>query len=303
MAELLNEFSWSRSRDALFQDCHRAYWFNHYGAWGGWKTNAAPTTRELYILKNLNTRATWIGGRVHEAVELIVKALHEGQHRSQQQALESLEVQLRQDRAYSLAGRYRHDPKRSPGFVEDYYQERVSDEEWEQAITTALECVRTFYRSPVYRRLEVVGPDGILSVEDLHFFRVDGVKVWIKMDLAMRGKDGGVVIVDWKTGLHHDPDDITLQLGIYGLFGLQFWKIPAELLRGFDVNLRSGEVHNHVVDANRLQEVESHIRTSIRSMMALLKDPQQNIADEEDFARTEDLRRCRRCRFRGMCER
>ena len=40
MADLANEFSWSRSRDATFHECRRRYFYQYYGAWGGWETTA-----------------------------------------------------------------------------------------------------------------------------------------------------------------------------------------------------------------------------------------------------------------------
>ena len=48
MAELANEFSWSRSRDATFHDCRRRYFYQYYGAWGGWETTAPEEVRRLY---------------------------------------------------------------------------------------------------------------------------------------------------------------------------------------------------------------------------------------------------------------
>ena len=42
MADLVNEFSWSRSRDHTFQDCRRKYFYHYYGAWGGWDASAPP---------------------------------------------------------------------------------------------------------------------------------------------------------------------------------------------------------------------------------------------------------------------
>ena len=49
MVELANEFSWSRSRDATFQDCRRKYFYQYYGAWGGWDPGAPTDVRRLYV--------------------------------------------------------------------------------------------------------------------------------------------------------------------------------------------------------------------------------------------------------------
>src|SRR2546422_620828 len=47
MAELKNEFSWSRSRDNAFQECKRKYFYHYYGAWGGWDAAAPQEVRRL----------------------------------------------------------------------------------------------------------------------------------------------------------------------------------------------------------------------------------------------------------------
>ncbi|NOZ64350.1 MAG: hypothetical protein GXO71_05370, partial [Caldiserica bacterium] len=47
MKELVNEFSWSKSRDIIFRECPRKYYFNYYGSWGGWKFDAPERTRQI----------------------------------------------------------------------------------------------------------------------------------------------------------------------------------------------------------------------------------------------------------------
>src|SRR5919198_1800703 len=78
MPELLNEFSWSRSRDGAFQDCRRKYYYHYYGAWGGWDTAASEEVRRLYILKQLASRQQWAGRAVHDAIELALHGLRDG---------------------------------------------------------------------------------------------------------------------------------------------------------------------------------------------------------------------------------
>ena len=56
MAEIRNEFSWSKSRDEVFMTCPRQYYFNYYGYWGGWKATAPQRTWQVYMLKNLKNR-------------------------------------------------------------------------------------------------------------------------------------------------------------------------------------------------------------------------------------------------------
>ena len=64
-----NEFSWSKSRDEVFNECKRKYYFNHYGFWGGWDPASPDKIRELYVLKNLSSRHIWIGQVVHDIIK------------------------------------------------------------------------------------------------------------------------------------------------------------------------------------------------------------------------------------------
>ena len=53
VADLTNDFSWSRSRDNVFQECRRRYYLHYYGSWGGWQAEGDPRARLLYVLKRL----------------------------------------------------------------------------------------------------------------------------------------------------------------------------------------------------------------------------------------------------------
>ena len=69
MSTFKNEFSWSISRDRVFQTCPRQYYFNYYGYWGGWDINAPARIRQIYILKQLKNRYMWAGAKVHDCIE------------------------------------------------------------------------------------------------------------------------------------------------------------------------------------------------------------------------------------------
>ena len=117
-----NDFSWSKSRDDMFRDCLRKYYFHYYGAWGGWDPHAPPRTRQLYILKNLQTRAMWAGDRVHRALHAALAVLRDGgEVPTADAAAEQLLAELRKDFRDSLARRYRQYPRRACGWYEHNY--------------------------------------------------------------------------------------------------------------------------------------------------------------------------------------
>ena len=64
MSTFKNEFSWSISRDRVFQTCPRQYYFNYYGYWGGWEINAPQRVKQIYVLKQLKNRYMWSGEKV-----------------------------------------------------------------------------------------------------------------------------------------------------------------------------------------------------------------------------------------------
>ncbi len=78
MSTFKNKFSWSISRDRIFQACPRQYYFNYYGYWGGWDLNAPERTRQIYILKQLQNRFMWSGAKVHDFIKHTLTNLRRG---------------------------------------------------------------------------------------------------------------------------------------------------------------------------------------------------------------------------------
>ena len=113
MADLVNEFSWSRTRDNVFKGCRRRYYYQYYGAWGGWEAGADPLVRRLYVLKQLGTRQMWAGRLVHEAVERALLAMRDGHALSEAALIEDTVRQMRLEWRGSKDGVYREHPKRT----------------------------------------------------------------------------------------------------------------------------------------------------------------------------------------------
>src|SRR5262245_11455531 len=132
---IVNEFSWSKSREGLFSECKRRFWFQYYGSWGGWEAEADPRTREIYVLKQLVSRPSWVGNVVHGAIERSLK-----NHRASPKPLavnpdEIVEItiqQMRSDYKDSRSRLYRLKPK-SVGFIEHEYGIAVSREDWKKS--------------------------------------------------------------------------------------------------------------------------------------------------------------------------
>lgn len=78
MTDLKNEFSWSKSRNEMFNECKRKYFFNYYGSWNGWDNNEKDRTKRIYYLKQLNTKEIWLGQIIHKVIKYVLDQLKYG---------------------------------------------------------------------------------------------------------------------------------------------------------------------------------------------------------------------------------
>lgn len=298
MADLVNELSWSRTRDNLFQECRRRYYFHYYGAWGGWDQAAAPATRTLYVLKQLGTRQMWAGRLVHEAVERALLALRDGYALSEGSLIEGTVRQMREEWKGSRDGVYRQHPKRT-GLFEHEYRVPIRDGEWQAIRDNVVRCLRNFHRLPLLAEVKATPTDRWILIEDIGSFPFEGTLVYAAPDFGYWSQAERLQLVDWKTG--GNGNNAALQLGGYALYALEVLGVAPHRVDLLEVNLREMRVTAHPCDEAALERVREHIRLSVRAMKAYLADASLNLAQEDNFEKTEDLRLCRWCNFRAVC--
>jgi hypothetical protein len=300
VADFKNEFGWSFSRHGVFEECHRKYWLNHYAFWNGWKDGCEPRTRELYIQKNLTTRPMWLGNKVHDAAEYALKTFQQSRFFGPDELVhKSLEI-AKAEVEGSKNERYRNNPKKNPGFQEHYYD--VSSKEHFSEVYIEIERqIRVLYENAIFKRILQV-PERIRQIEVLNQTVLADVPVWVKLDVLMEDGDGGLVIVDWKTGRSHVSETVNDQLGIYALYARQ--DLGVQNIKAVHVNLREDQFSTYEVDESQLEKSEAFVRDSAAAMRAMLAQPDDNAGEESDFEKLpEGSRACLRCRFRRDCER
>jgi len=301
MAELKNDFSWSKSRDATFRECPRRYFFQYYGSWGGWYNDAEPRTRKLYVLKQLKSRAMWAGEKVHDCIRKSLQNLRRGiEPMSGDEAIEATLAVMREDFANSRRGDYWKDPK-TCGLFEHEYKQKVSDAKWKEIADHVANCLRTFYASDLYSRMRDLPIAQWLDVEDFASFDLDGTKVHVVLDFSFRDGER-VAIYDWKTG-KAGTEHNEVQLACYSLYATQTWHVAPAQVSTSEFNLRSGKLNEYHLGGIDLDSIRTYIRGSIRDMKFLLEDPDANAAREERFVFAENQGVCRFCNFRAACPR
>lgn len=303
MADLRNEFSWSKSRDDMFRTCPRQYYYQYYGAWGGWNDKADARTRTLYVLKQLQSRQQWVGSTVHNCLRWVLATLRKtGQPPVEELALQNLGRRLQVDFQNSGEGLYWEKPRESCALLEHEYDDLdVPDGAWQESFEKALRCVSMFYQSAVLRDLLDVPREQWLELEELASFKVDDTRVWVQLDFAHR-KDGQIRIYDWKTG-GADTDATRNQLALYVLYAASRWKSEPGQILAMEFNLNSGDLFERTATPDQLDAARQRVQESATAMKALLDDAGLNLASEERFSLTDSEKTCRRCPFRRVCPR
>lgn len=299
---LERRFSWSVSRDRLFRACPRAYYYHYYGSWGGWEPGAPPDVRELYVLKQLQTRHQWVGHAVHAVLEQVLRGLRDGRPLSAAEARGQLTFRMRREFADSRRGRYWREPK-TGGLVEHEYELPVTGVEWQALHAQAGSALAAALDLPLFDRLRRLAPDDWLAVELRDAFDLGGVPIWCVPDLAFREGDG-VVIVDWKTGWPDPPGadaGARFQLACYGLYARARLGARPETLRLGVAYLGLPEYRESTIDDAGLEAALATLRSSIAAMQASLADATRDDARVDHFPQTGDATRCVRCPFRRPC--
>ncbi len=305
MADLQNDFTWSKSRHERFRECRRAYWYTYYGSWGGWEAPAGSAARELYVLKKLSSRWQWAGSLVHEALKTALqRARRGGGLRPLDEVLARTHERARAQWSSSREKSYWRESSPSYGLLEHEYADPVPGEEWKRLWEEVVEgSLRGFYGSEVFDRIRQVPPAKWLTVDELDSWVFEGTKIWVALDFAYAEPDGRVVLLDWKTGKERGVDHV--QLGIYALYAREKWRVEPGQVTGSLVYLgaEGAPCVDVAADPAALDACRAEIRASVAAMKELLDDPAGNRGREERFPRLEQPDACRRCPFRRPCGR
>ncbi len=298
MSIFQNEFSWSPSRQRMFESCKRQYYFNYYGSWGGWEQDADAQAQLLYRLKKMTTMPQLIGTVVHEAIRQVLKALQMGRGVSPSAVETYAQNLFDQHLRDSEQQRWRRTPSRYTNLFEHYYGESFSAADQMQAVNRIATSLQTFFASDAYAMLQSVLPEHYLSIEELADFALGKTKIWVVLDVAIRyGKS--VFVFDWKTGRERPSD--RHQLAVYALYATSQWGIALSDLHLRDVYLQTNTASSVHLSPDDLAQTRTFVAESIEKMRALLDDPDQNTASQDAFPMTTHTHLCTTCPFKAAC--
>jgi CRISPR/Cas system-associated exonuclease Cas4 (RecB family) len=302
MSTFKNEFSLSISRDRVFQTCPRQYYFNYYGYWGGWETDALERTRQIYILKQLMNRYMWAGSKVHDCIKHTLTNLQRGISVLEDDQIVSITLnQMREEFRSSRDKRYLTHPKTCALFEHEYDLD-ILDADWKRIAVDMEQCLRNFYGSETFDMLKELPKQMWLEVEDFSSFNLDNTKIWAVLDCSFQTEDGGITIIDWKTG-RKTSEDVSMQLSCYAMYATEKWGVDPEKVKLIEYNLLANQGAEFTVGASEIENTKTYIAGSIADMQSLLVDVGENVPKEENaFQKVEDERTRANCNFRKVCD-
>jgi hypothetical protein len=297
---LENTFGWSRSRERAFEECPRRYYYSYYGSWGGWDEAADPRARELWLLKQIQSRHMWIGDLVHRTCAFALTfARHHGELPPERELVKRLDHTMREEFRASRDNLLAETGAKHTRLFEHELDERIPDGEWRTLHARAVKAVRAFAASETLEHALAAGPSRWLSIETTDSFDVDDVRVTLRLDFAF--DDGqSIRIVDWKTGARAGWSG-TEQLALYALYAHERWRRAIERIRTVEVNLVRGESNDRIISREEIEETRRRVIAGAAKLRSRLDDPERNVALESAFEKAETLRACKRCVFQRAC--
>lgn len=134
-------------------------------------------------------------------------------------------------------------------------------------------------------------PRRVVAVEKSFSIALDGFKLTGRLD-RVEQIDGGVAIIDFKTGEPREPDavDSDLQLSVYALAAKELFDAPCRGLTLLFLN------EDEVIE-RATQRTEGQLKDAVRQMHALAER-----IESADFHPTPGKAVCRHCPYRGVCD-
>ncbi|MBN2543092.1 PD-(D/E)XK nuclease family protein [bacterium] len=295
-----NIFSWSASRNKIFNTCKRYYYYQYYAHWGGWSRDADRFTRKCYMLKNMTNVVMWSGSIVHNVAERTLKYLRNGKLWDYESVKNYALAQWDSGWKQSKEQTWRYgDYKNNLNLFEHYYGKELKPEYLQEMKDRVMFCVDKFYNGEVFKKAQEISSANWKALEELWDFRVNGYKVFVKMDFGIQ--EGPILkLYDWKTGPYKEED--VVQLYCYALYAVDQWQWKPENIEIILVYLFGERMDVHKIDIDKLALARNTIIENCGEMTALLDDPAENIASIEKFPRVEDERICEQCFFKEICK-
>ena len=295
------EFSWSISRQRLFEQCPRAYYYRYYMSWNGWLWEAPGESRLAYRLSKLTSLDALLGQEMDVRAREIEAAARAGQDLPSQDDLEA-RTRAALNRAW-VSSRERSGFERSPNKVtmlRSVYLGEDTEAEVARVREKISPCTHNLLAVPHWERIASCGKEGCVPIPDFAQFLLGEVKVFAAADLAFV-RDGALHVIDWESGREEGDNQVQVLLSAYCLRENDL-SLADLAIEGHVHYLATGEALKVTVPDDLAEVVRSVVGEGVALMRGYLLHPEHNVPlGRQDFERRQSGL-CRSCNFAPLCE-
>ncbi len=312
--------TWSVSRDQTLQTCERRYYFQYLAPA---KINSQDETlREIALLKRLKSIPMWQGELFHSlAAEYLQNARQQLLSRPLF-LLDKMKARIKREWEASASTAVRSNAR----FVETSGAVMLFEHEYDElpagisSIEVTHRVEELFWRFVAWAEdkglVQAVQQAKNIWIEPQMFgpqapgFEVDGVKVLIKVDLALLTFDGQFEIFDWKTGglpLHSvgAMSQGEFQVSVYQVWPHLAFRHPLDAIRAYLVYIGADPVSQQTfrMDQDAFAYTLSVVRRSIAHALSYDNGYQKAELSLDDFDFAAISSACEKCSFKRLCQR
>lgn len=300
------KFAWSTSRAALLRECPRAYFWNYYGSWEGWRNPRTGDVvgafrRKAYCLKQIVPVAIVFGGAVHDALAARLRngTGFSGIAAEVQSVLHDAFVSSADEAAWLRA------PKKLT-MLSEVYMGGIKN--YPKVVEETKEKLARLDNVPSCKTVGDIEGAEILEIDedpfntDFGITAVEGVPAYARIDLLYK-KDGKFYVVDWKTSTDSDIRRYKNQIRFYAYYVEKKYGAKAEEIVCRVENVVTNTHEEFAVTQEEIDAIVAGAKKSIVIMSKYVENGDLNNnapLNSREFPMNK-TGRCKRCHFAEFC--
>ncbi len=267
--------SWSFTRHTVWNRCPRQYYFEYIAQYV--KTNPVVLPEKIRWLKNFTSKFVVQGSLIHDIIDQQIQLHCEKKPMDRDAAIAAF---VKKVSLYKGIG--------GETFTEYHNGEQIPSSFFTYIEENGKTCLHAFFlKWPDYADREC------LRHETFDHFKIGDTGITVKVDFATKMPDGTLVLTDWKTGRDDDEYETELQMKVYVLWAMQYYRMRPDDIRTELVFLKTGKVKPYSFFWEQLSELQEMIPKEFAAMNASY--------EYADFPARPSQRECLSCKFAEVC--
>lgn len=287
--EYTDILGWSHSRYNTFTTCKRKYYYTYYGQ------RDRENIIKINFLRSLTSVALEIGNISHQIIKVLLTRIQKS----------AQEIDREKFADFSLRkAKEIFDIKQ---FQEVYYKDRgdvdFESEIFEPVITGLTNFLESDRLQWLFEEALTEKDEWLIEPEGFGECRIDNMKAYCKVDFLFPLGDE-IHVIDWKTGKVDSTKHSDQLKGYVTWVAFHFGKSYEQIKPTVAYLLPEYSENSLVIDEFEITDFSIQIRKQTDQMYEYCIDPEANTPLAIDqFPLTKNLRICKYCNFRELCDR